>query len=762
MKMKLHRAIALAGCLLLLFPAFAAGMSQTSNDPARVERLADLCKLWGAIKYFHPYLAYRDIDWDAALVKAIPKVQAARTTDEYAAAVQSLLDALGDPATRVIRKEASQPTRVEPPPFSTKTEDGILIVTISKEDSDDYAGTNQKLIALIDELSKARGVVFDLRSGADVSFNFGMSGLNKKLSSTPVHAPGQRRRMHVGFTPQSGTTSGGYYSALYTADGEVFSPSGNIKDVRTVFLADEKSKVPPIALALQAAGKGAIVVEGSASDASAVVIYPIKLGDDLEIEVRVSELVYGDGTGGFEADLVVPASAVSGNENPAFKAALNLIRNPKKEAVTRSRLPARAAQPAERSYSEMAYPAVEYRLLAAFRIWTVINYFFPYKDLMGESWNEVLKQFIPRFEAAGNAQEYALTVAEMVTHVHDSHAFVVGPALLDYFGIAPPPVQARMIEGVPVVTGLLDEAAAKESGIEVGDVILKVDGEEAQTRIERLSRYIAASTPQSLMYNVMGRFLSGADNSTAVLTVRDRLGRVREISSLRKRQYVSRMRSQRHGEILMLLPGNIGYADLDRLPVTMVDQMFEMFKDTKAIVFDMRGYPNGTAWAIAPRLTEKISVEAARFQRPVLMSPEGEAVSLKAFTTSETFVQTTPITDKWRYKGKTVMLIDERAISQSEHTGLFFESANGTKFIGSHTAGANGDVTNFSVPGGIRIGFTGQSVRHADGRQLQRIGLVPDIEVKPTIAGIRAGKDEVLEKAIEFIEKEHKGARSKE
>ena len=753
MRLKLNRGLAVAGCILLLFPTFAAGISQTSNDPARVERLVNLCKLWGAIKYFHPYLAYKDIDWDAALVKAIPKVQAAKTTGEYAAAVQSLLDALGDPATRVIRKETSETTKAERPPFSTRTEDGILIVTISKEDSADFAGTSQKLRVLSNELSDARGVVFDLRSGADVGFIFGISGLNNKLSSAAVYAPGQRMRMHVGFTPQSGTTSGGYYSAMYTADGERFSPSGNTKDISTVFLANEKSKLPPIALALQDAGKGAIVAEGSAGDASAVAIRRIKLADDLEVGMRVSELVYEDGTGGLTADVVVPASPVSGSENNAFRAALNLARNPKKQAVARSHLPARAVQPVERAYSEMTYPAVEYRLLAAFRIWTVINYFFPYKDLMGENWDEVLKRFIPRFEAAGNAQEHALTVAEMVTHVHDSHAFVVGPALMDYFGIASPPVEARMIEGVPVVTNLFDEAAAKEAGIEVGDVILKIDGEDAQTRIERYGKYIAASTPQSLMYNVTARLLLGADGSTAILTVRDRMDRVREIRAVRKEQYQSRMRAQRNGEILKLLPGNIGYADLDRLTLAKVDQMFEMFKDTKAIVFDMRGYPNGTARAIASRLTEKSSVDAARFQRPVAMSPDGPAENLTAFTTTGSFVQTIPKTDKWRYKGKTVMLIDERAISQAEHTGLFFESANGTKFIGSHTAGANGDVTNFFVPGGIRIGFTGQSVRHADGRQLQRIGLVPHVEVKPTIAGLRAGKDEVLEKALEFIKR---------
>ena len=97
------------------------------------------------------------------------------------------------------------------------------------------------------------------------------------------------------------------------------------------------------------------------------------------------------------------------------------------------------------------------------------------------------------------------------------------------------------------------------------------------------------------------------------------------------------------------------------------------------------------------------------------------------------------------------MLIDERTISQAEHTGLFLEAANGTRFVGSPTAGANGDITNFTVPGGITIMFSGQGVRHADGRQLQRIGLVPDVEATPTIAGIRAGRDEVLEAAVAYL-----------
>jgi len=200
-----------------------------------------------------------------------------------------------------------------------------------------------------------------------------------------------------------------------------------------------------------------------------------------------------------------------------------------------------------------------------------------------------------------------------------------------------------------------------------------------------------------------------------------------------------------------MLPGNIGYADLDRLPASQVAEMFDRFKDTRAIIFDMRGYPLGTAWHVAPRLTERKSVVAARFRRPLALFPGGRSADTSTLGSEWNFVQYLPDSGLWKYKGQTVMLIDERAISQAEHTGLFLRAATGARFVGSRTAGANGDITRFTVPGGILIGFSGHDVRHADGRQLQRVGLVPDIEVKPTLAGIRAGRDEVLEKALESL-----------
>jgi C-terminal processing protease CtpA/Prc len=170
--------------------------------------------------------------------------------------------------------------------------------------------------------------------------------------------------------------------------------------------------------------------------------------------------------------------------------------------------------------------------------------------------------------------------------------------------------------------------------------------------------------------------------------------------------------------------------------------VFEKLKNTRAIVFDMRGYPNGTAWAIAPYLNTRKARHAAVFERNLVSADESGRYK---------FFQELPRADVPLYRGRTVMLIDERAISQSEHTGLFFEAANGTTFIGSPSAGANGDITDLVLPGGISMIFTGHDVRHLDGRQLQRVGLKPQVYVRPTLPGLQSGKDEVLDRALEYL-----------
>ena len=64
------------------------------------------------------------------------------------------------------------------------------------------------------------------------------------------------------------------------------------------------------------------------------------------------------------------------------------------------------------------------------------------------------------------------------------------------------------------------------------------------------------------------------------------------------------------------------------------------------------------------------------------------------------------------------------------------------------------NVSGISLPGGLQTMISGIGIYYPDGTQTQRVGIVPDVEIEPTINGIKRGKDEVLEKAIEIIKKQ--------
>jgi C-terminal processing protease CtpA/Prc len=82
---------------------------------------------------------------------------------------------------------------------------------------------------------------------------------------------------------------------------------------------------------------------------------------------------------------------------------------------------------------------------------------------------------------------------------------------------------------------------------------------------------------------------------------------------------------------------------------------------------------------------------------------------------------------------------------------MAFRTAPQAKVVGSTTAGADGNVSQFALPGGLSSMISGIGVFYPDKRPTQRVGIVPDVVVRPTIAGIRAGRDEVLEEALRQI-----------
>ena len=159
------------------------------------------------------------------------------------------------------------------------------------------------------------------------------------------------------------------------------------------------------------------------------------------------------------------------------------------------------------------------------------------------------------------------------------------------------------------------------------------------------------------------------------------------------------------------------------------------------MILDIRNYPaEFVVFALGSLLVEQ-PTPFARFTAGDLGNPG-------AFKWA---AQTSLTPQPPHYSGKVVVLVDETSLSQAEYTAMAFRAAPQAIVVGSTTAGADGNVSQISLPGGLRTAISGIGVFYPDKRPTQRIGIVPDVEIRPTIDGIRAGRDEVLEEGVRQI-----------
>ena len=690
------------------------------------DNLVTLARVWEQVRLFHPYLYERDVDWDQAWITFAPRAEAATSPEALQAVIGELLATLKDPVTR-IRPVTPRGEAKPGPLFELK---GNIPVVNAWSEAMGGGLMSPEMAKLREAVKDQPRVVFDLRGTADLWTTVDQLRVPGLGPSKDVLSPARRVVVHHGYS----TAAAGYtgYSTVFeeTLPNTIRKASPTPR--RYAFVIDPNDVLPDLALAMQRAGEAFIVSTAPTDDRVAVSSIDVELGEGKKATIRTSSLAPPRG---LSIDLVVP------NGKSPIDAAIALVNG--KQAVKPA--PSLTASPAknvtDRPWAEAAYPSRELRQLAGVRVWMIARRFWAYSHLTTENYDALLGSFLPRLANAKDEIEYALTVAEMTTHLPDGHTFLRSPTLRKRLGTVSPQIELRVIEKQFVAWSISPEGLA--AGVKRGDVVLEIDDAPVATREAFLAKYTTASHPEALRARLAWLLLSGDEGTKAKVKFQLADGSTKVVELERKREVPPVETSP----VFQVLDGNLGYIDLVRLTGSEVEKAMSAVANTRALIFDMRGYPKGTAFTIGPMLDVRHPRGVAQFFEPRAIA---DASSTNG---AQYFLQTLEPAKSVLYTKPTVMLIDERAVSQSEHSGLIFEAYAGTTFIGSPTAGANGDITQAALPGGLMLTFSGHDVRHADGRQLQNIGLVPDVLVRPTIAAVRAGRDEVLEAAKAWLTK---------
>ncbi len=394
-------------------------------------------------------------------------------------------------------------------------------------------------------------------------------------------------------------------------------------------------------------------------------------------------------------------------------------------------------------FSTFNYESKNERILGMFMYWNLIEYFFPNKYLMDIKWDKTLEEMLPNFIEAKNEVGFFLAFQKLTVRLNDSHV-----VFHKYDGVKKHylPIIAKIIDEKMIITEILDSTIVKKDGIKTGDLMVKINDKEIKELIEEKRNLISASNESSFLNRITEPILTGTDDSIKIEFLIDGKNIIKNINwvDLNENRYSLRNKPNYKKGVakLKLLANNIGYVNMGLLKEKNIPAMIEELKSTKAIVFDLRNYPNGTLFEVANFLNSK--------EQPFVIytNPDLTYPGRYKWTQVDSCGKENPN----NYKGKVIILLNEDSVSQPEWTAMGFQTAGNTTIIGSQTGGADGNVSDIQVFKQIFTQFTGLGVYYPDRRQTQRIGIIPDIEVKPTILGIQQGKDEVLDRAIQFIE----------
>ena len=399
----------------------------------------------------------------------------------------------------------------------------------------------------------------------------------------------------------------------------------------------------------------------------------------------------------------------------------------------------------EPPYAGVTFPDAGYQLLALYRLWNIVEYWFPNRGILDHDWSAVLTEFIPRMALAKDQDSYQLETLAFIARITDTHAnlWSAPPGLRPPAGDCQLPLTIRFIENRAVVTGTSADAGSA-AGFQVGDEIERIDGVAVEALVARWSPFYPASNDAARRRDIARALTKGACAPLRA-TVRRASGAAevtaerRPIASLNLPRVVTH---DKPGDTFRLLSDDVAYLKLSSVQADSAAEYVTRAGKTKGLVIDIRNYPSSFVVFALGGLLVTQPTPFARFTIADLDNPG-------AFRWSQEPVSLMPAAP--HYPGKVVILVDEVSLSQAEYTAMAFRAAPQSIVVGSTTAGADGNVSAIPLPGGLGTMISGIGVFYPDKRPTQRVGIVPDVEVKPTLAGIRAGRDEVLEAAIRHI-----------
>ena len=381
------------------------------------------------------------------------------------------------------------------------------------------------------------------------------------------------------------------------------------------------------------------------------------------------------------------------------------------------------------------------RLAAVIVAWTTLQHFYPYFDVVEADWHDALPQALARAADDRDAAAFLTTIRMLIARLHDGHGYVASPGMA---GPSPLPLEWTWVGESLVVT--VPDPAGK---LQRGDIVEAIDGKPIDQLYAQLVPTISGATDQWVRWRALSelRQLPQFGEQTN-LSVRHADGTRAAVQLSHRPADPQPKPEPRPANGTELSPG-IVYFNLDGGTAAQLNESMDKLKAARGIVFDMRGYPADAGMLVLQHLTSK-PIQSAKWIIPISTMPDGEK---RTWFNSGRW-NLTPVLPRLGGPDQPVAFVtDGRAISYAESCMGIVEAYKLGEIVGGPTAGTNGNINPFVLPGGYRVVWTGMKVIKHDDSRHHGVGIAPTVPARRTQEGIAAGKDELLDAAIEVVKK---------
>jgi len=417
----------------------------------------------------------------------------------------------------------------------------------------------------------------------------------------------------------------------------------------------------------------------------------------------------------------------------------------------------------------------EERIYSLSVLWKEIQYSFAFPERFQKvNLDSLYIAYLTRVEQAKSNFEYFRLMSSFLAHFDDAHTRIYMPP------------SSRPDDMPPIQTGnfgekifVSDIAKSMVEKVPLGSEIIKIDRIPVLEYLtDSVYPYISAATAHWKFDKSVTEILYGKPQSVVTVTIKTPKGEIRDVEMIRN--YISNEGKEEMADTVKALPinikiidGNIGYIQVLSFLNEYVDTIQNTFlkwvpqlKECKGLIIDIRGNRGGSdrAWYIVTAcFTQHIYGNWKQFSRKHVPTFRSWGESLPEYeeyywgTAMEEIERigspTANIPESLQLHQPLIILSGQYVGSAAEFFLLSMKDRNRATIVGEPSVGCLSTPTFYSLPGGYQAMIATMKCVNVDGSQPNDTGILPDIEVKRDYNAYLQGRDNMLERALQELNK---------